>query len=80
MRIVERLRELSNDISEGKSGQKYLEAATSNFHETYTRNLWKSFRRGGLKWFLQRLMTLKPHHVRILISGFFKAIKRNAKS
>ncbi|OGJ87015.1 MAG: hypothetical protein A2268_14975 [Candidatus Raymondbacteria bacterium RifOxyA12_full_50_37] len=78
-RSVERVLELSKDISEEKSGQKYLEAATSNFHETYTKNLWKSFRRGGLKWFMQRLMTLKPHHVSILFSGFFKAIKRNAK-
>ncbi|MFH0922123.1 MAG: CapA family protein [Fibrobacterota bacterium] len=67
--ITSRLEALSRDIASGQSNAKYYAQAQASFKEAYAANLWIAFKRGGIGWLVQRLMTLRPHHLKILVMG-----------
>jgi poly-gamma-glutamate synthesis protein (capsule biosynthesis protein) len=74
--IKKRVENLSSDIAQGKSSQKHMELATSNFHGIYTASLLREFRRGGIRWFWKRLRTASPYHWSILLSGLLGKLLR----
>jgi hypothetical protein len=77
--IKSHLNAISKDITAGVSSAKHYDFAGKDFGNIYIRTLMKAFRRGGLRWLIQRIATLKPYHITLVLRGISSVLKRSAK-
>lgn len=66
-RIQEQIATLSHDITTGRSTAHHYAHASRDFGAIYGASLWRTFRTGGLRWLVRRIITLRPYHLGIVV-------------